>query len=103
MKNKTNSKHTQFQLIWKRFKKNKLAMFGLCVFLVLVLLAIYISIFGDYEEAITMHMDEKLLTPSAEHLLGTDHYGRDLLTRMLFGARISISISLSTIDRKSVV
>lgn len=90
------AKRSQVQMVWKRFKKNKLAMAGLAIFIILVIFAIYISIFGDYEEAITMHMEDKLLTPGPGHLLGTDHYGRDLLSRMMFGARISLSIAIIT-------
>lgn len=89
-------KRTQASLIWFRFRKNKLAMVGLVIFALMVLMAVYISIFGDYEKAITMDMPNKLQAPSAEHLFGTDQYGRDILMRMMFGARISLSVGLLT-------
>lgn len=89
-------KRSQLQMIWFRFRKNRLAMVGLAVFLVMALLSVYISIFGDYEEAITMDVTNKFLPPSGEHLFGTDQYGRDLFNRMLFGGRISLSVGLLT-------
>lgn len=94
--NKKKEKRTQLSMIWFRFRKNKLAMLGLVIFTVMVLMSIYISIFVDYENAVTMNMPEKLLTPSLDHPFGTDHYGRDLLNRMMFGARISLSVGVAT-------
>lgn len=89
-------KRSQMRLIWFRFQKNKLAMMGLIIFTFMVLMAVYISIFGDYEGAITMDMPNKLQTPSAAHPFGTDQFGRDILIRMMFGARISLSVGLLT-------
>ncbi|MGI6720710.1 MAG: ABC transporter permease [Anaerovoracaceae bacterium] len=83
-------------MIWSRFKKNKLAMLGLCIFLAMVIMAIIVSLFGDYEAAIEMDIPNKLLKPSREHLFGTDQFGRDILLRMMFGARISLSIGILT-------
>ncbi|MEA5038641.1 MAG: ABC transporter permease [Clostridiaceae bacterium] len=96
-------RRSQLRMIWFRFRKNKLAMAGLVIFAFMVLMAVYISIFGDYEKAITMDMPNKFLTPSSEHLFGTDQYGRDIFIRMLFGARISLSVGLLTMVLSLVV
>lgn len=68
-------KRSQLSMIWFRFRKNKLAMLGLIIFLMMIFIAAYVSIFGDYEKAITMDMPNKLQTPSAAHLFGTDQFG----------------------------
>ncbi len=96
-------KRSQLSLIWFRFRKNKLAMLGLIIFLIMIFMAAYVSIFGDYEKAITMDMPNKLQTPSAAHLFGTDQFGRDILMRMMFGARISLSVGLLTMVLSLVV
>ena len=96
-------KRSQLSMIWFRFRKNKLAMLGLIIFLMMIFMAAYVSIFGDYEKAITMDMPNKLQTPSAAHLFGTDQFGRDILMRMMFGARISLSIGLLTMVLSLVV
>lgn len=96
-------KRGQLSLIWFRFRKNKLAMLGLIIFLMMIFMAAYVSIFGDYEKAITMDMPNKLQTPSAAHLFGTDQFGRDILMRMMFGARISLSVGLLTMVLSLVV
>ena len=87
-------KRSQLAEIWRRYRKNKLAMLGLIVFLAMAALAILVSIFGNYESAIGQTMQMRYLPPSLEHLFGTDQYGRDIFMRMLFGARISLFVGL---------
>lgn len=75
---------------WQIFCRNKLAVIGLCFILfwvILALLAPYIAPFDPLE----LKFSDKLLGPGVNgHLLGTDQYGRDILSRILYGARISI-------------
>ena len=87
-------KRSQLAEIWRRYRKNKLAMLGLIVFLAMAALAILVSIFGNYESAIEQTMQMRYLPPSLEHLFCTDQYGRDIFMRMLFGARISLFVGL---------
>ena len=78
---------------WVRLKKNKLAVFGLCVVLFLIVVAIltpWIAPYG-YEE---QNLDLGATPPSAAHWLGTDLFGRDLLTRLMYGGRISLAVGL---------
>ena len=78
---------------WLRLKKNKLAVFGLCVVGFLILIAIltpWIAPYG-YEE---QNLDLGATPPSAAHWLGTDLFGRDLLTRLMHGGRISLAVGL---------
>jgi len=74
-----------------RLRKNKLAMFGLCYLAILVIICLitpWIAPYG-YEE---QNLRLGAVGPSAQHWLGTDTFGRDLLTRILYGGRISLLV-----------
>jgi len=76
---------------WKRFSKNKIALAGSCVVVLLFavsILAPWISPYDPNEINLTM----VLSPPSASHLCGTDQLGRDVLSRMIWGARISLKV-----------
>ena len=91
-------KRSQVKSIWFRYKKNKLAMFGLFLMIVMIMIAVFADFFADYEKnVVTQNMDERLLYPSSEHLFGTDQYGRDLYARVIFGARISLFVGIATV------
>ncbi|ONI41529.1 diguanylate cyclase [Candidatus Epulonipiscium fishelsonii] len=78
----------------KRFKKNKLAVAGLIFIIFIIALAIIVPIVSpySYEE---QNLQARNLLPSAEHLFGTDKLGRDIFVRIMYGARISLSIGFS--------
>lgn len=92
----TVKKNSQFKEVVRRYKKSKLAVTGFVIFVVILLLAIFAGAFGSYEESVTMDVVNKLKSPSAEHWFGTDSYGRDLFLRCIYGARISLTISISS-------
>jgi len=81
------------QAAWRRLKKNKLAMIGLCTILLIFLLALIGPLLssGSYSDQNLMQTNKP---PSAEHWFGTDNLGRDLFIRVLYGARISLSIGV---------
>ena len=84
---------SQMADVWRRLRKNKLAMAGLIVVLLLVLAAVFadfITVY-DYDK---MDLRSAELYPSLAHPFGTDNYGRDLLTRIIYGARTSLLVSL---------
>ena len=83
--------------IWFRFKKNRLALFGLVVIIVLVAMTIGVSVFGDYSNAIDLNPADRFQSPSAEHWFGTDHQGRDVFWRVLFGARVSLLLGVAIV------
>ena len=85
-------KPNQFKEIWRRLKKDKLAMFGLIVILLIILMAVCSNFAADYNEVIKLNTKLRLQPPSAEHWFGTDSYGRDIFARCLYGARMSLSI-----------
>lgn len=75
------------------FKKSPLAMIGLGIILIIVLAAIFAPLICPYDPYV-QDLRNALAKPSAEHLLGTDSFGRDLFTRIVYGSRISLIIGL---------
>ncbi|ASA26044.1 ABC transporter permease [Paenibacillus donghaensis] len=81
---------------WKAFRKNKTAMLGLCIivfFILIALLAPLIAPYGYKEQVLV----DRLKAPSAAHWFGTDDLGRDLFTRVLYGARISLWVGFFSV------
>ena len=89
-------KGNQLQRMWHSFKKRKISVIGLVVVIIYVLIAIFADQLAPYDPAKQdlLHMAEK---PSAEHLLGTDEVGRDLLSRIIYGARISLKVGFMAV------
>lgn len=77
----------------RRFSRNRSAMFGLCVVLTYVLLAIFVPMLQDTTQATRIDYSQKDLSPSWEHPFGTDPAGKDVWLRAWIGARISLSIA----------
>lgn len=82
----------------RRFFKHKTGVIGLCIFLIIVLAAIFAPLIADYDEvAIKVNVPDRLQAPSAEHIMGTDEMGRDLFARIVHGARISLFVGIASI------
>lgn len=83
---------------WLRFKRNRLAMLGLFMIVLLLCVALsapWIAPFDPYKQLVwTEGIKVKLAAPSSEHLMGTDAYGRDIMSRVMYGARLSMQIGL---------
>lgn len=75
------------------FRKNKMAMVGLILVSLLFLVAFFIPIISPHDPY-RVALDEQFLPPSSSYWLGTDNFGRDLLTRILYGARISLLVGI---------
>ncbi len=82
-----------WQLAWERFKKNKVAVAGATIFIIIVLLVTFGPMLSPYEMS-EFALENKNLPPSSQHWLGTDEQGRDVLLRLLLGGRISILVGL---------
>ena len=88
-------KRSQFEEVWRRLKKNKMAMLGLAIVVFLVLLAVFADFLFDYDEiVIKQNTAIRLQGPSAEHWFGTDEFGRDILARLVHGGRISLVVGV---------
>lgn len=93
---KRKSKKTnQMKEIWRRFRKSKTAMLGLCLLIFVLSIAIFADVITPYENAISQSAD-RLDSPSAAHIFGTDELGRDLFARIVHGSRYSLLIGVST-------
>lgn len=82
---------------WRQLKRNKVALVGLAVVILLVMVAGAAPLLAPYDPA-AQDPIALLKPPSMRHILGTDRLGRDILSRILFGARVSLSVSLSAIS-----
>lgn len=80
-----------WQDAWLRLKKNRAAVAGGVVLIAMVLLALLTPLIAPYSYE-TQNLDLGASAPSAAHWLGTDIFGRDLLTQILYGGRISLAV-----------
>lgn len=91
-------KKSQLNIIWRRFRRNRMAMIGLVIFGILLVIALVSPLFIDYErDVITQSISQRFQGPSVAHLFGTDHFGRDILCRVLWGARISMFVGIGVV------
>ncbi len=79
----------------RRFFSHKLAAVGLFVFLTMTLVAIFAPLIAPHNP--NQIFDQFQAEPSAEHILGTDPVGRDVLSRLIFGTRVSITVSVGAV------
>jgi ABC-type dipeptide/oligopeptide/nickel transport system permease subunit len=80
---------------WRRFASNKAALFGGGVLLILLLMAIFAPLITKTGENDQVFLTQSLAFPSAEHWFGVDDLGRDFFTRIVYGARVSLSIGFA--------
>ena len=82
--------------ISRRFFKNKIAVVGLVILLIILFLCVAAPLFTPYDPVMDMDLSNVLLPPgSKDHLLGNDHLGRDIWCRLLYGGRTSVITGLS--------
>jgi len=79
----------------RRFRRNRLAVGGLLVTAGFVLLAVLAPVLAPYDPAV-VNVPARLQGPSLAHPFGTDRYGRDLFSRVLYGARIALQVAVAT-------
>lgn len=104
MTNEKNRKKSQAAAIWRRLRKNKMAVLGLVILSLIILLAVFADLLFDYETLVIQQSAAlRLKPPSAEHWLGTDEVGRDILARIVHGARISLPVAFVTIAVATVI
>jgi ABC-type antimicrobial peptide transport system permease subunit len=95
MNKSSNKRKSHFRLFIQRFSRNKLAVFGLIFIVIIILAALlapYIAPYGYDDQDVS----RRLTKPNSEHWFGTDDLGRDVFSRMIYGARVSLSIGIST-------
>jgi len=77
--------------MWRRLRRHRLALVGLAFLGLLILCALTADVISPYKP-LDQAMNVRLKPPSAAHWLGTDDFGRDILTRILYGSRVSLQI-----------
>lgn len=77
---------------WKRLRKNKIAVAGMIIIIVMLLVAIFANVIAPYDYRTTE--GKPLEAPSAAHLFGTDNVGRDVFSRCIYGTRYSLPIGI---------
>lgn len=87
---------------WRNFKKNKIALVGLSIVSFFILIAIFADLLAPYHYK-DVNLADKHIAPSAEHWFGTDEFGRDILSRILYGARISLWVGFFSVAGSVIV
>lgn len=87
---------TPMRIAMRRLRRNKLAMVGLWFLIAMVLFCVVGPLFSPYSDVTKVNMLVSKKPPSSSHWLGTDTNGRDILTRLMLGGRISLLIGLIT-------
>src|SRR4030095_1433645 len=82
-----------WQHAWRRLRRNKLAVAGGSAIMLLALLAIGADVIAPYHYT-TPNFGRNFEFPNREFLLGTDHLGRDVLSRIIYGARVSMTVGV---------
>jgi oligopeptide transport system permease protein len=90
MKRKTSSPTA---MIWRRLRRNRMAIAGLVIMLVLTIISLAAPLLTPYSYD-HINLELGATPPSTAHWLGTDTHGRDLLTRILYGGRVSLAVGL---------
>ncbi|RWR05048.1 ABC transporter permease [Siminovitchia fortis] len=87
---------------WRSFRKNKAALLGLGIVMFFILLAIFADLIAPYGFRET-ELANKHLPPSSKHWFGTDEFGRDILSRVIYGARISLRVGFLAVSGSVIV
>jgi peptide/nickel transport system permease protein len=81
---------------WRRFARNRGAVFGLGVLVVIVVMSVFAPVLAPYDP-VAQGVGRPLQPPSLEHWAGTDSFGRDLLSRIIYGARIALVVGVVSV------
>ena len=99
MENKKAKKRSMAMEVCQRLARNKMAMLGLAILVVLVLCAVFADVIADYEtKVVAQNIANRLKGPSAEHWFGTDEFGRDIFARIIHGSRVSLVVGLISVS-----
>ena len=100
----TYKKRSQWGFVWKKLKKSRTAMFGMCVLFVFLGLIIFADVIADYEgKALYQDYMNTRAEPSWEHPFGTDNFGRDMFARVVHGTRTSYAIGFGSVSIAAII
>jgi peptide/nickel transport system permease protein len=89
--------HSVTREFWRRARRNKMFWTGTVLVLLFVLMAVFAPVVSRHDP-IAMNLDIKLQAPGREHWGGTDNFGRDVMARIFYGARISLLSALAAVS-----
>ena len=96
MKNEKKKNKSQLAAVWRSLRRNRMAMLGLLILVLLALTAIFADFLAPYA-----YDAQDLLTarqaPSAAHIFGTDEFGRDIFSRIIYGSRLSLVVGFISV------
>ena len=75
-------------MVWFRFRKNKLAMAGLFLLIIMMAAILAAPLYVPYEQVVKQNIVDKFTAPCAEYWFGTDQFGRDLFARIVYGGSL---------------
>ncbi|MGO9580101.1 MAG: ABC transporter permease, partial [Desulfobaccales bacterium] len=87
---------------WARLQRNRMAMIGLGLVLGLFLVSIFAPWLAPYDPN-SINLKEVLMPPSPAHYLGTDTLGRDVLSRIIFGSRVSLKVGFVAVGLATLI
>ncbi|MET3698600.1 peptide/nickel transport system permease protein [Bacillus oleivorans] len=94
---KTSKKQSQWQFLMKQLVKSRTGLFGAFIIVILLVLGLFGHWLAPYDPELA-DFSKKLLPPMTDgHLLGTDQLGRDILSRIIYGTKVSLIIGVSTV------
>ncbi len=96
------SKNSRMRDVLLRLRRNRLAMVGLAIVLVLVFVAVFADFIAPYGYA-KQNIRATLQPPSLQHLCGTDQFGRDVFSRIIYGSRISLQVGFIAVSIAMVI
>ncbi|OUQ23686.1 peptide ABC transporter permease [Flavonifractor sp. An135] len=89
-------------LSWRKFCRNRLAVFSLIVLVLIAVISFLAPLITPYSYS-EIDLTLARQPPSPEHILGTDEYGRDMLTRLIYGGRVSMTVALAAMLLQLVI
>lgn len=94
----STKRNGMFKEAFRRLLRNKTAVLGMIIVILLILLALCAPLIYDYDtQVINQSVPDRLQPPSAEHPFGTDESGRDIMARVIYGSRTSLSIGFAAV------
>ena len=94
---KKYKKKSRLGEIWKRMKRNKIAMVGLVMFGLIALCTVFANLIIPYQTGLEQNIGIRLQPPTSAHWFGTDVYGRDIFARIIHGARNSLIMGIGAV------
>ena len=90
-------RNSQLKDIWRRFSRSRTAMLGLIIIIILIITAIFADVIAP-EGFDDQHYDRTFIFPNSNNIMGTDNLGRDIFSRIVYGARISLRVGFTAVS-----